>query len=101
MPCINVTKENFHQEVMDAQQKVLLDFYAPWCGPCRTMSPVLEQIAAERPDIKVCKINVDEEKELADQYRVSSIPTLMVVEQGRVVRKSQGASPKARILAML
>ena len=101
MKVIHVTAENYTQEVLNAQQKVLLDFWAPWCGPCRMLAPVLEEVAAERPDIKVCKINVDEEMALARQFRVMSIPTLVVMENGHEVNKAIGARPKAQILAML
>ena len=98
---INVNNNTFHQEVILSDRKVLLDFCAPWCGPCRMVSPLLEQIASERPDIKVVKVNVDEEFDLASQYRVMSIPTLMVMEHGQILNKSSGARPKGQILAML
>lgn len=101
MSVITVTKDNFEEVVLKAKQKVLLDFWAPWCGPCRMLGPVLEEVAAERPDIKVCKINVDEEMALARQFRVMSIPTLVVMENGHEVNKAIGARPKAQILAML
>ena len=101
MAVINVNKENFQMEVLNADDKVLLDFWAPWCGPCRMVGPIIEQIAEERPDIKVCKINVDEEPALAQQYGVMSIPTLIVMEQGQILAQSAGARPKAQILSML
>ena len=101
MKAVNVNKENFKHEVLEAQGKVLLDFWAPWCGPCRMVLPLVEEIAQERPDIKVCKINVDEEGELANQFRVMSIPTLVVMEAGQVVSQAVGARPKAGILSML
>ena len=101
MAVINVNKENVQMEVLNADDKVLLDFWAPWCGPCRMVGPIIEEIAEERPDIKVCKINVDEEPALAQQYGVMSIPTLIVMEQGQILAQSAGARPKAQILSML
>ena len=101
MKAINITKHSFHDEVIRSEQKVLLDFWAPWCGPCRMVGPILDEIAAERPDIKVCKVNVDEEMELAKQYRVFSIPTMMVLQDGQVEHKMTGARGKAQILAAL
>ena len=101
MSVMKITKDNFDQEVMACQGTVLLDFYADWCGPCRMVAPVLEEIAQEDAGLKVCKINVDEEPELAAQYQVASIPTLFVIEKGEVVNHSLGAKPKAKILEML
>lgn len=101
MSVINIGQANFSSEVLNADRPVLLDFWAPWCGPCRMVGPILEDIAAERPDVKVCKVNVDEQPELAAQYRVTSIPTLMVVRDGQVVNQSMGARPKSQILALL
>ena len=101
MSVIHVTKENFQAEVLGSDKPVLLDFFATWCGPCRMVGPILDEIASQREDIKVCKINVDEEADLASQYRIMSVPTLMVVKNGEVVNKSMGAMPKAKILAML
>ena len=101
MSALNINKDNFQNEVMNSDKPVLLDFWAPWCGPCRMVGPILEDIAAERPDIKVCKVNVDEQPELAVQYGVTSIPTLMVVRDGQVVNQSMGARPKSQILALL
>lgn len=101
MNAININKNNFKSEVMDSEKKVLLDFWAPWCGPCRMVVPIVEEIACQRPDIKVGKINVDEEVELAGQFGIMSIPTLMVIENGKVVNQAMGARPKEAILAML
>ena len=101
MAAIDVNVQNFQEEVLDSSKKVLLDFWAPWCGPCRKVVPIVEEIAEERPDIKVCKVNVDEQMALAGRYRVSSIPTLMVLENGKVVNQAMGARPKHAILRML
>jgi len=101
MAAININHNNFHNEVMNSERKVLLDFWAPWCGPCRMVVPLVEEIAKERPDIKVGKINVDENPELAKQFGVFSIPTLVVMENGKIVRQEQGARPKKAILSML
>ncbi len=101
MSAINITMNNFQQEVLNAKEKVLLDFWAPWCGPCRMVSPVIDEIASEREDIKVGKINVDEQPELAVQFQVMSIPTLVVMENGRITNEALGARPKSQILAML
>ena len=101
MSVMHITKDNFREEVMDSEKPVLLDFWAPWCGPCRMVAPILEEIAEERPDIKVAKVNVDEEEELASQFRVMSIPTLLVMKDGEIVNQSVGARPKQAILSML
>lgn len=101
MSAINVNKNNFNQEVLNSDKPVLMDFWAPWCGPCRMVVPLVEKIAKERSDIKVVKINVDEEQELAMQFGVMSIPTLVVMNSGKVVNQATGARPKAQILAML
>ena len=101
MAAINITNQNFQKEVMESNQKVLLDFWAPWCGPCRMVVPIVEEIAKERSDIKVGKINVDEESELASRFGIMSIPTLVVMENGRIVNQATGARPKGAILAML
>ena len=101
MSAVNIDLNNFHQEVMNSDKPVLLDFWAPWCGPCRMGVPLGEAIAEERPDIKVGKINIDEQFELANQFGIMSIPTLMVVRDGKVVRKAMGARPKQAILELL
>ena len=101
MSAINVNRNNFNQEVLNSDKPVLMDFWAPWCGPCRMVGPLVEEIAKERSDIKVVKINVDEEQELAMQFRVMSIPTLLVMKNGRIVNQAVGTRPKAQILAML
>ena len=101
MSVININNNNFQDEVMHSEKLVLLDFWASWCGPCRMVSPIVDEIAAERSDIKVCKINVDEQPELAARFGVMSIPTLVVMKNGKVVNQATGARPKAQILAML
>ena len=101
MSAININNANFQQEVINSDKPVLLDFWAPWCGPCRMVVPIVEEIAEERPDIKVGKVNVDEEPELAAQFGVMSIPTLVVLREGKVVSQSAGARPKHAILSML
>ena len=101
MSAININKENFKEEGLNSEKKVLLDFWAPWCGPCRMVVPLVEEIAQERSDIKVGKVNIDEQPELANHFGIMSIPTLMVMENGRIISQSQGARPKKAILAML
>ncbi|MGN0998525.1 MAG: thioredoxin [Faecousia sp.] len=101
MSVIKIHKNNFQDEVLNSDKPVLLDFWASWCGPCRMVSPIVDEIAAERSDIKVGKINVDEQPELAAQFGVMSIPTLVVMKNGRIVNQAVGARPKAQILAML
>ena len=101
MKVIHVDKQNFQNEVMESDKPVLLDFWAPWCMPCRMVGPILEEIAEERSDIKVGKINVDEQPELAGEFQVMSIPTLVVIKNGKIVNQSVGAMQKEAILAML
>lgn len=101
MSVIHVDKNNFQNEVMESDKPVLLDFWAPWCMPCRMVGPILEEIAEERSDIKVGKINVDEQPELAGQFQVMSIPTLLVIKEGKIVNQSVGAMQKEAIIAML
>ena len=101
MSAININKNNFRNEVLNSEKPVLLDFWASWCGPCRMVSPIVDEIAAERGDIKVGKVNVDEQPELAAQFGVMSIPTLVVMKGGKVANQMVGARPKSQILAML
>lgn len=101
MSAININQSNFENEVLNAIEPVLLDFWAPWCGPCRMVAPVVEEIAAERSDIKVGKVNVDEQPELASRFGVMSIPTLVVMKNGEIVNQVVGARPKQAILEML
>ena len=101
MSAIRITKENFINEVVNSEKPVLLDFWASWCGPCRMVAPVIEEIADERTDIKVGKVNVDEEGELAAQFGIMSIPTLVVMKGGKITGQAVGARPKAQILGLL
>ena len=101
MSAVNIGKNNFREEVLLSDKPVLLDFWAPWCGPCQMLTPILEELAAEHPEYKVCKVNVDEEMALAKQFRVFSIPSLFVMKNGQIVNKSVGARPKDQILAMM
>lgn len=101
MSAININTNNFQSEVMDSEKPVLLDFWASWCGPCRMVVPIIEEIGEERSDIVVGKVNVEEQQDLARQFRVMSIPTLVVIKDGKVVNRSAGAKSKDEILAML
>ena len=101
MSVITLTKDNFEAEVLLSNQPVLVDFWASWCGPCRMLSPVVDEVAEERTDVKVGKVNVDEQPELAGEFGVMSIPTLLVFEQGKLVRQAVGARPKASVLELL
>ena len=101
MSALHINKDNFNTEVVNSDKKVLLDFWAPWCGPCQMVLPLIDEIAGERSDIKVGKINVDENPELAKRFRVMSIPTLIVMEKGEIVNRSTGYRPKEEILELL
>ena len=101
MAALKITKENFQTEVLESKETVLLDFWASWCGPCKMIGPIIDEIADERSDIKVGKVNVDEQPELAAQFKVMSIPTLIVMKEGKIVNQSLGAKPKSAILSML
>ena len=101
MSAMNINKNNFHEEVMNSEKPVLIDFWAPWCGPCRMVVPIIDEIAAEHPEYKIVKVNVDEEVELASRFGVASIPTLVVMQNGMDVERSVGARPKNQILDML
>lgn len=101
MSVLHINHESFEKIIAQDGKTVLVDFWATWCGPCRMIAPVLEEVAKERPDVTVCKVDVDEERDLALEYGVSSIPTLLVFRDGKVVNQSIGAMPKERVLAML
>lgn len=101
MAVITITKENFEAEVLKSAQPVLLDFWAAWCGPCRMLSPIVDEVAEERTDVKVGKVNVDEQPDLAAQFGVMSIPTLLVFKNGKLVNQTVGARPKSGVLALL
>ena len=101
MPTVKITKENFQRNAVQSGKPVLLDFWASWCGPCRMLSPIVDQVADERPDVKVGKVNVDEQPDLAAQFGVMSIPTLLVFKDGKLVNQSVGSRPKAGVLALL
>ncbi len=101
MAALKITKENFQQEVLESTKPVLLDFFATWCGPCKMVGPILEQIAEEHPEIKVCKVDVDQEQELAASFQVMSIPSIFVVKEGKVTNQAVGARSKKQLLAMI
>ena len=98
---VKITKENFEEEVLKSEKTVLIDFWASWCMPCRMLAPTLEEIAAERPDVKVCKVNTDEQQELAIQFGITGIPALFVIKDGQVVNQTVGVQPKENLLALL
>ena len=98
---MTITKDNFEEEVVKSDRTVLIDFWAPWCMPCRMLAPTLEEIAAERPDVKVCKVNTDEQMELAIQFQITSIPCLFVIKNGKAVDRLEGLRPKEEILPYL
>lgn len=101
MAALHITKENFEQEVLNSDKTVLIDFWAAWCGPCQMLLPVIEELAGEVTNAKICKINVDEQQELAAQFKVMTIPTLIVIKDGKVVNTSVGVKPKTAILEMI
>ena len=101
MSVIHINKENYNDEVVNSTKPVLLDFFATWCGPCQALSPILDEIAGERDDVKICKIDVDENKDLARKYRVMSVPTLVVIKNGEIVHRSSGGRSKDEVLELL
>lgn len=101
MAVLHITKENFKQEVLEAKEPVLVDFWAAWCGPCQMLLPVVEELGGEVRDAKICKVNVDEQPELAEKYQIMTIPTLLVFKDGAVREKSVGVIPKEKILELL
>ena len=98
---LNINKENFQREVMESNKPVILDFYAPWCGPCRMVAPAMEEIANERPDLKVGKIDIEDQVELAARFGVTGVPALVVMKDGKIVNKAIGARPKEDILDLV
>jgi len=101
MAVVEITMDNFEKEIMECDKTVLVDFWAAWCGPCKMVSPIIEEIAEEHPEIKVAKVNVDEQEALAARFQIMSIPTLVVMKEGKIVNQSAGAKPKQQILGML
>lgn len=101
MEIVKITSENFNSEVINSDKKVLIDFWASWCGPCRMLSPIIEEVAADCPEVKVCKVNVDEESDLASAFNVMSIPMLVVLDHGKVVNKSIGYIEKEQVMQLI
>lgn len=101
MPALSISKNNFQKEVLESDRPVLLDFWAGWCGPCKSLSPIIDEISAEYPEIKVFKVNIDEEQELASKFDIMSVPTLLIIKEGKVVNQSVGLKSKNQILEML
>lgn len=97
MSIINLTKDSYHNEVMETEKVVVIDFWATWCGPCKMMAPVVEEVAKDYPDVKVCKVNVDEEPELSNAFKIVSIPTIVVIKNGEIIGSVVGYRPKEDI----
>lgn len=101
MSVTNITNDNYKKEVLESDKMVLVDFYAAWCGPCRAMTPIVEELASEQNDVKICKINIDEQRQLAKEYGIMSIPTLVLINNGKVVNTKVGLAPKAEIIKLI
>ena len=101
MAIINITKEIFEEQILKADQSVLVDFWAPWCGPCQMVLPIIEELAEEVTDVKICKVNVDEQMKIAKEYRVMSIPTLILFKDGKIAKQELGAKTKEELLEMI